>query len=269
MVMIPVNYRNIFPDKYLACDDGNIYNKSGKLIKPYLDKRGYNYIRLQTYNRKTNTVKRRNFPKYRIIAACFNGSDRPEMTIDHLDCNKLNDTPSNLEYVTFQENIDRARKNGLWTPKKYDFADETIHKMCKCFVQGMNVRKALRYCNIEINKTTTQFGIRLNNRSTYKNIIKNYDWDPYENTKKVYHTKDLESIAALVIYCGDFYTSKEIAEYYPIYDQVKLICVIKKLRQRKLYKDILLKIISTPLSQCLIEDCYGNIILVRKKKLKF
>ena len=53
---------------------------------------------------------------HHIVAAAFIGP-RPEgQEIDHIDANKENNTPENLEYVTTLENMQRAWKLGLMKP---------------------------------------------------------------------------------------------------------------------------------------------------------
>ena len=43
--------------------------------------------------------------------------------IDHIDCNKLNNVISNLEYVSHKENVRRAHANGLCDYSKYNIAN--------------------------------------------------------------------------------------------------------------------------------------------------
>jgi len=49
----------------------------------------------------------------RLVCAAFHG-DRPDMTVDHIDCNPANNCADNLEWVTLAENIRRGFKNGCY-----------------------------------------------------------------------------------------------------------------------------------------------------------
>ena len=43
---------------------------------------------------------------------------KSDLTVDHIDGNKLNNNLSNLEYVTAQENTKRAWDNGVYDKKR-------------------------------------------------------------------------------------------------------------------------------------------------------
>ena len=47
---------------------------------------------------------------HRIVMEAFKG--KSDLTVDHIDGNKLNNSLDNLEYVTIQENVKRAWNNG-------------------------------------------------------------------------------------------------------------------------------------------------------------
>lgn len=56
-------------------------------------------------NGKSNTKR-----VHRLVASAFLGES--DLQVDHIDGNKLNNRLDNLEYVTPQENTNRAWKNG-------------------------------------------------------------------------------------------------------------------------------------------------------------
>lgn len=83
------------------------YMRKGGLIKGSVGKKGYRLIVLNTQtNRGTYTI-------HRLVAQHFipNPDDLPQ--VNHIDGNKLNNTVTNLEWVTNQQNRDHAMKNGL------------------------------------------------------------------------------------------------------------------------------------------------------------
>lgn len=54
---------------------------------------------------------------HRLIFITWVGEIGPNMHIDHLDGNKLNNNISNLEPVTPRENVARAIRNGSWSER--------------------------------------------------------------------------------------------------------------------------------------------------------
>jgi hypothetical protein len=83
--------------------------KRKKQLKRNINLSGYQYYCLSLNNNvKTITV-------HKLVAQTFI-SERPEnMQINHIDGNKLNNSVSNLEYVSASDNIKHAYKNGLMT----------------------------------------------------------------------------------------------------------------------------------------------------------
>lgn len=56
----------------------------------------------------------------RLVAFTFNNEDinNHKLTVDHIDCNRLNNNINNLELVSLEENIRRAFNNNLMPTKK-------------------------------------------------------------------------------------------------------------------------------------------------------
>lgn len=71
----------------------------------------------QRYHRVTVTTKD-NITKtcsvHRLVVEAFKGLIPPNMTINHIDGNKLNNNISNLEIITQEENTQHARDNNLF-----------------------------------------------------------------------------------------------------------------------------------------------------------
>lgn len=70
---------------------------------------GKGYPQVDMYNngrRKILTV-------HRLVARAFIGPSRDGMQIDHINDNKWDNRPENLEWVTLAENMRRARESGL------------------------------------------------------------------------------------------------------------------------------------------------------------
>lgn len=91
--------------KYSITEDGKVFN-GNKEIKPAV-KNGYKQVCL------FENGKRHYFSVHRLVALTFipNSENKPQ--VNHIDGNKLNNTVSNLEWVTNAENMQHAERNNL------------------------------------------------------------------------------------------------------------------------------------------------------------
>ncbi len=94
--------------QYLVCDRGFIFSfvKNGYL-DPSPNQYGYYAVTLWK-NGVSHQIK-----VHQIVAAAFIGPCPDGMEVNHKDGNKLNNSVSNLEYVTKQENTQHAVETGL------------------------------------------------------------------------------------------------------------------------------------------------------------
>lgn len=85
--------------------------------------------------------KGKQFFVHRLVAEAFIGP-RPEgLFVNHIDGDKLNNTPTNLEYVTVSENLLHAFKAGLNTSRKRtkrcSLTDEQVREVRSLHKQGL------------------------------------------------------------------------------------------------------------------------------------
>ena len=113
-------YRKIPSLKFLyeISSTGVIRNvKSKKILTTTIDRYGYVCIALKNNLLKYNGTT--NCKIHRLVAECWiehKPDNWQELTIDHRDCNKLNNDYHNLEFVTFKENS--LRRHNINTEKE-------------------------------------------------------------------------------------------------------------------------------------------------------
>ena len=85
-----------------------------RIIKQTIENRknGYGYMR--TSLAKGSIGKQVRVNTHRLIAEAFIPNPDNKKFVNHKDGNKLNNSLDNLEWVTPKENVDHARKTGLW-----------------------------------------------------------------------------------------------------------------------------------------------------------
>ena len=125
---------------YAATEDGKIWsypnhNHNGIFLKQMKTIHGYATVRLCVLNKTLNK------PVHRLIAKTFikNPNNLPQ--VNHMDCNKLNNNVSNLEWVTASNNrIHKLKLHGF--PKTEKFLS--------------SVRKNARICQLKIRQLTNE-----------------------------------------------------------------------------------------------------------------
>lgn len=103
-------------EDYEVSDFGRVRVKATKkLLKQPTNGDPYFCVRLVN----KNTGKRYRSVTHRLVAKEFCPNDDPEhkKIVDHLDNNSLNNQASNLEWVTQQENLRRARERDSHSPR--------------------------------------------------------------------------------------------------------------------------------------------------------
>ncbi len=102
-----LEWRAIPNTNYLISENGDIFSKrSQKVLKPQINKGGYLQLTLYLDGEKTNCRIHRLVGRYFL-------KEISGLQINHIDCNKLNNHYSNLEYVTSLDNHGHAIENNL------------------------------------------------------------------------------------------------------------------------------------------------------------
>jgi len=100
-------------DNYLVSNKGRIMNgKTGKILKPRDDRRGYEKVDLYQ-NGKSKSLK-----VHRIVAQAFIDNPNDLETVNHIDENKHNNNVENLEWMSNGDNIRYSQAKPV---EQYDF----------------------------------------------------------------------------------------------------------------------------------------------------
>ena len=94
--------------EYKVSDDGKVMTtKTGRILKPNINYRGYEKVCLFKADRKKRVYV------HRLVAMTFipNPEDKPQ--VNHIDGDKRNNKVSNLEWVTNEENMKHSVEMGL------------------------------------------------------------------------------------------------------------------------------------------------------------
>lgn len=94
-------------DRFVNCNKGSKQPKKGKILKPFLNRKGYPIVDVPMNGlRKTISV-------HILITKTFVPNPENKPQVNHKDGNKLNSAAWNLEWCTNKENITHASINGL------------------------------------------------------------------------------------------------------------------------------------------------------------
>lgn len=88
--------------------DGRIARFSETILKPSFNRKGYERVYLSVGSKK-HTVS-----VHRLVAKAFIPNPENKATINHIDCNKLNNNVENLEWMTNTENMRHAFNQGIY-----------------------------------------------------------------------------------------------------------------------------------------------------------
>lgn len=152
--------------QYNVNKNGEISNvATGRTLKPFIDRRGYENYSLWDDNGKRKTMR-----CHQIVARMFIPNPNNYPQVDHLDGNKRNNKVSNLEWVTNQENNLRARAHGLMTASNV-YPKDIIEEICQLLSQNISMYEIARmlHCSKDL-----VFNIK--HRISHKNISWAYDF---------------------------------------------------------------------------------------------
>lgn len=146
-----------FEGRYEISNFGNIKNvKRNSIVKTHIDAHGYQSCTLRYVgDKKSHTVK-----VHRAIALAFipNPNDYP--IINHKDGNKLNNSIENLEWCTYQHNIQHSFDNGLQTPSGQILEGNDYVKIFAMYKSGYLYSEIADALDGKVKERTIYFGLK-------------------------------------------------------------------------------------------------------------
>ena len=138
---------------YIITPDCKVYNiKTEYLLKAFISNRGYYSINIQLGSRGNYKTRR----LHRLYAMAYISNPENKAVINHIDGNKLNLDPSNLEWASYSENNIHAYITGLKMPTKHEpeTCNLTTHTryevelVCDLLQSGLSPKKISKEYNL-------------------------------------------------------------------------------------------------------------------------
>lgn len=133
-------------NNYFACEDGTIYSKtSGKKLTPRMMKNGYSKVYMtDIYGKRIERLV------HRVICEAFHGKENGmACCVNHIDCNKMNNRPENLEWVSYSQNMEHASKNNLLLPQRRHMQQVNLNRRKAVIAINDNGDVVFRFSSIE------------------------------------------------------------------------------------------------------------------------
>ena len=161
-----------YPD-YMVSNQGRIFSlKSNSFMEGTHAENGYVRIKLRDKDGKQHIKA-----KHRIVAESFCENKENKPFVNHIDGDKDNNNPNNLEWVTSKENTHHAIDTGLiyTIGEKSHFAsinEETAHEICKLIEEGnMTLKEIAKYLNVGYDCVK-----KINSGLSWKHISNQYNF---------------------------------------------------------------------------------------------
>lgn len=237
-----IDYKDIKPNMYMISNTSKVKNIiSGSYVNynnPDNEK-GYCRIPLRTVENKT-----KKFLLHRLVMIHFEPIyNINEIQVNHKNGKKTYNSHLNLEWMTDLENKRHARKTGLYGV--YSRIDsKLVHKICKLLAKNYSPSDIIE--KLGLKERDRQIIWNIMNKRSWVKISKNYDW----GIERLRHPKyDIKDIELMCKYCGESKSINEITEIFSHkYEAKKVKNIIKKIRQKKLYRKISDKYFKIPIT---------------------
>lgn len=144
-------------DREVNHNCGGIAIKKGKLLKPFLNRRGYYEILTSIDNIKTH------FTIHRLVATCFIPNPNNYEYINHKDENKLNNNVENLEWCTHEYNMNY---NCLGIRRAEDNSKHI--KVTDIHTNNVTIYRNKNHCSAQLGFAVATITKYINNKQVFK-----------------------------------------------------------------------------------------------------
>ena len=231
-------YYDVRPDMYSISSYGRIRNKyTGKFLTGNNPNNEKQYVRVCL--QRVNNKQGKKYPLHRMVLGVFTKIiDCYE--VNHKDGNKKNNKLENLEYLDRLGNAYHAKVNNLYKScedhHNATLSNYEVHQICQWMQDGKSNIEIISLLDLDIVRYMNILS-KIRHRKSWTNISKKYKWDDGLVYKK--YTKDDIYLMCKYIHIDNI-SIKETVQIFPQYpDKKKLRNVLKKIKQKKLYKSII------------------------------
>jgi len=174
-------YKDIKP-MYLISNYGRVKNiNTDNFITISKSEKGYCMMSLMS-----NSGKQKTYKLHRLVAYTFlqlpDFSDGRNWTVNHIDGNKDRNWASNLEWVTFSDNIQHAFRTGLNKGMKGEsngnnkYSEDVVHLICSLMERGLTNRqiKRILFEEYDIKDINRFFLYDLRHRNVWNHVTQLY-----------------------------------------------------------------------------------------------
>lgn len=122
----------------------------GKLLKPFINRRGYLEVNLYKNSKSTTKII------HRLVAKAFISNDFNKPQVNHIDGNKLNNKVINLEWMSNSENQLHAYKLGLQPSRagesnnKATITDKDVTKLKLLYNSGKTTKEVSELIGVNL-----------------------------------------------------------------------------------------------------------------------
>ena len=167
-----VDIDGIKKDYYYANNIGELYNKSGKLVKPRLINSGYHDYCLSSGQKNP---KYKHITAHRLFKTVFDPIENSEsMTVNHINRNRFKNELSNLEWKTQKENNDEKYRNcnyGGSNNYKATFNMEQLIVIVNELNKGTSYSDILKILGMEVTDNNKDYIGNIKRGITYKEEV--------------------------------------------------------------------------------------------------
>lgn len=161
-----------FDGRYEASNKGRVrcvqagkgWLKHTRIISPFVQKNGYR--RLVLWSGKGQ----HSIGVHQVVAMAFIGPCPDGCEVNHIDCDKTNNCPENLEYITHRENMKHARRANRWDSEAHRAAVQRMRRLTDEQVREIRVSTSTQ------RELGRRFGISqeaincIKSRKTYRDV---------------------------------------------------------------------------------------------------